>query len=191
MKESIKIKKMPEIKKSDYGRIQLNSQIARSITMNNVGIYNHRGKQLSTIDSTVATSNNNNNPTTSSKRVSNRLRVSREAIFQNSLLFQGINIITKIKPKSRSQPCCFMQDNLMMIFGGLNGQGLDDLWVCDLRDNFNWFKVKTAGKDTPTGRFGHTAVIYRREIYFFGGVVCDSIAPEEDILIYSISIFYS
>ena len=113
--------------------------------------------------------------------------MSREQYFKTSLFFQGKNLnYSKNKPKSRSQASCLIYENIMLIFGGWNSQGLDDLWLCDIGDNYSWVLVNPIGKIVPAGRFGHSAVIYKKNVYFYGGIACDGGAPLEDILIYSI-----
>ena len=118
----------------------------------------------------------------------NSLKISKEALLNNSLFFQGIKVpMSIIKPISRSQTCCSLYNNLLFVFGGLNSLGLDDLWICDIDQNFNWKNIRPQCIEKPMGRFGHTVINYRNELYFFGGINCDSSWPKEDLLIYSLS----
>ena len=103
------------------------------------------------------------------------------------MYFKGSHITySKNKPKSRSQASCLIYDNLMLIFGGLNSQGLEDLWICNLSDNYCWVQIHPKGNSIPDGRFGHSAVIYKRDVYFYGGITGEGGAPSEDMLVYSI-----
>lgn len=79
----------------------------------------------------------------------------------------------------------------LILFGGLGTDRLNDLWSCDLsiKDQYKWKKLCPGGDDLPMTRNGHTAVLYRNEMFVYGGVLEDnkSFKPKEDILIYDIT----
>jgi hypothetical protein len=98
--------------------------------------------------------------------------------------------MTKLKPKSRTCPTCCINEGQIIVFGGLNSEGLDDIWACDLNKGFIWRNLNPLGAKRPLGRYGHSVVSFQNELYFFGGLYSNSIAPEEDLLIYSLSKYF-
>lgn len=95
--------------------------------------------------------------------------------------------MAKLKPKSRTSTSCCIYDGEMIVFGGLNSEGLDDIWSCDLEKGFSWRNVLPYGIIKPLGRYGHSVVNFQNELYFFGGINSNSLVPDEDLLIYSFS----
>lgn len=95
--------------------------------------------------------------------------------------------MTKLKPKSRTYPTCSIWEGHMIVFGGLNSEGLDDIWTCNMEKGFIWRNLLPTGAKRPLGRYGHSVVSFQNELYFFGGLHSNSIAPDEDLLIYSLS----
>lgn len=80
------------------------------------------------------------------------------------------------------------KSNKFFLFGGINSTRLNDIWSCEIRDNyFQWKKLNLKG-DSPMTRNGHTAVIHRTEMFIWGGVIEDekSYRVKEDILIFDI-----
>jgi hypothetical protein len=120
--------------------------------------------------------------------------LTREVLFMNySELF--CNYITNqiTLPSSRSQatmiihvhPSTFQPK--LVLFGGVSTDRLNDLWTCDLYNNYTWSRVSPA--NTPSPRSGHTAVPYKNEMFIYGGVIEDGgrkFSLKEDILIYDI-----
>jgi hypothetical protein len=57
-------------------------------------------------------------------------------------------------------------------------------------DNFNWKKIELTEDEAPCPRYGHTSVLYKKEIFIFGGLTPkEYFKPKEDILIFNIGNF--
>ncbi len=181
IEEKNKILKMPEIRKIELGNLPLKAQIAHNLSKDNQLSMNPRSMILSYLGSL--------NPNILYPRKGRTsLKISKEVLFSNSLYFQGINLqMTKLKPKSRTCSTCCIYEGQMIVFGGLNSEGLDDIWASDLEKGFIWKNLNPSGAKRPLGRYGHSVVSFQNELYFFGGLFSNSIAPEEDLLIYSLS----
>ena len=118
--------------------------------------------------------------------------ISREQVFSSGIEFKGKNINhLKFKLKSRAQATMTLYDNKLYIFGGLNNSSLGDLWINDFTsklnykiDNFSWTIINTRVEPLP--RYGHTAVLYKKEIYIYGGSTDITFIGREDIVIYDI-----
>jgi len=76
-------------------------------------------------------------------------------------------------PSERSLHSCTLQTiegcRVVYLYGGRSksGTALDDMHVLDLEANF-WSNPKPKN-DKPAGRFGHCAVSWNEDLYFFGG----------------------
>jgi hypothetical protein len=76
----------------------------------------------------------------------------------------------------------------LFLFGGINCERLNDMWMCETKNNiFVWKLLKPIG-ETPVTRSGHTSVLYKNEIFIFGGFIRDDSLSKnkEKILIYEI-----
>ncbi|OMJ68853.1 hypothetical protein SteCoe_33574 [Stentor coeruleus] len=73
-------------------------------------------------------------------------------------------------PEGRSNHSAVIYKDHMYVFGGTNEEGekLSDFWKLDLRTN-HWEDIKGKG-DVPSGRSGHSAVIFKDVMIVFGGM---------------------
>lgn len=73
-------------------------------------------------------------------------------------------------PEGRSNHSAVIVKDHMYIFGGTSEEGekLCDLWRLDLR-TYAWEELKPTG-DVPSGRSGHSAVVYSDVMIIFGGM---------------------
>lgn len=73
-------------------------------------------------------------------------------------------------PEGRSNHSAVIYKDHMYIFGGTSDEGekLSDLWKLDLR-TYAWEELKPHG-DIPSGRSGHSAVVYSDVMIVFGGM---------------------
>ena len=73
-------------------------------------------------------------------------------------------------PEGRSNQSAVIRNDHMYIFGGTSEEGekLSDMWKLDLR-TYHWDQVIGNG-DIPTGRSGHSAVLYNDVMIIFGGM---------------------
>eukprot|EP00922_Rhytidocystis_sp_ex-Travisia-forbesii_P021443 GHVS01031400.1.p1 GENE.GHVS01031400.1~~GHVS01031400.1.p1 ORF type:complete len:874 (+),score=128.88 GHVS01031400.1:24-2624(+) len=74
-------------------------------------------------------------------------------------------------PRARTDHSCVMHNNNMLIFGGFDGQTrFGDLFSLDMED-FVWTLLSedNATDQSPTERFGHSAIMYDDSMYIFGG----------------------
>jgi hypothetical protein len=54
-------------------------------------------------------------------------------------------------------------------------------------DSFYWKKIELSEDDAPCPRYGHTAVLYKKEIFIFGGLTPkEYFKPKEDLLIFNL-----
>ena len=59
-------------------------------------------------------------------------------------------------------------------------------------DNFSWKKIELNEDESPNPRYGHTAVLYKKEVFIYGGVTPkEYFKPKEDILVYNIGNFFN
>ena len=91
----------------------------------------------------------------------------------------------KIKPKSRVKTISFVYDDMFFIFGGLNSTPLNDLWFYDFHSDNCWSEAHPGGLP-PEGRYGHSAILLRNEVYFYGGNIAENQDNKDEILIFSI-----
>lgn len=116
-------------------------------------------------------------------------QTSRETLLEK-VNIQGIFLrSTKIRPPSRIQTASVIHEGIFYIIGGLNRDRLFDIWAYDIINN-TWKNIVPVG-DTPLPRMGHSATLYRNEIFIFGGNIENNpmLPPKEDIIIYDICIF--
>lgn len=75
----------------------------------------------------------------------------------------------------------------LIIFAGLSSKRLNDVWELDItnENNLKWEKINCKG-EIPVIRSEHTSVIYRNELFIFGGIIEDEkfYRIKEDILIF-------
>ena len=73
-------------------------------------------------------------------------------------------------PEGRSNQSAVIYKDHMYIFGGTSEEGekLCDLWKLDLR-TYHWEQVDCSG-EVPSGRSGHSAVLYGDVMIVFGGM---------------------
>ncbi len=63
-------------------------------------------------------------------------QMKRDLIFSQPLEFSAnYSSDSKIKPISRSQFSCNLDENNFIIFGGISGESLSQIWICDLKSN--------------------------------------------------------
>ncbi len=66
----------------------------------------------------------------------------RDKIFSEKLEFSvNYTIDNKIKPFARSQYTGTIDDGNLYIFGGISGEILSQIWVCDLKSNYYFFRT--------------------------------------------------
>jgi len=70
------------------------------------------------------------------------------------------------KPTSRECPGIINYKGKMFIFGGYGADHMNDLWCLS---NGKWLLTKLSGHNYPEGRYGHCMVVYKENIYIFGG----------------------
>ena len=81
---------------------------------------------------------------------------------------QAIHPIAQV-PESREQfVLTYIGNGDLIIFGGLQAKINSDMWLFNFIQ-FEWKKMKLSGDDI-TPRMSHTAVMYNRNVYFFGGL---------------------
>lgn len=97
---------------------------------------------------------------------------------------------SKNKPKSRAHASITFFDGKLYLFGGVNNSALNDFWVNDLNgnlsfilDEYQWTMITS--KEEPLPRYGHSSVVFKKEIYIYGGIVTDiTYMGREDLIIY-------
>jgi len=68
-------------------------------------------------------------------------QMTRDIIFSKKLEFTvNYTVESKIKPFSRSQFSCSLDGNNLYMFGGISGEMLSELWICDLKSKIINFK---------------------------------------------------
>jgi hypothetical protein len=119
--------------------------------------------------------------------------ISRDVLFTNfNEVFVSYTKNYINTPNSRSQSTMIYHPNSrkFFLFGGLNSERYNDMWTCEYNNdtnNFLWTKLKPKG-EIPMTRNGHTAVLYRNEMFIFGGTLEDEkvYKIKEDVLIYDV-----
>jgi hypothetical protein len=72
-------------------------------------------------------------------------------------------------PKSREYSSCTFIDDKLVIFGGLNGDMMNDVNIFSLR-RWKWTKViYEINEYVPEPRYGHSAVQYENYVIVYGG----------------------
>ena len=106
----------------------------------------------------------------------------------NCLDFPG-RYVVRFGPKPSSRVMCTMTliGTNLFVYGGIKSELLKEMWVCRVSNNYEWLNVtnETAEKDLPNARYGHTAALFKNEIYFFGGRVKEDQKPKEDIVFFN------
>lgn len=102
-------------------------------------------------------------------------------------------IPTQYHPFSRDQfALTITEDDVIFIFGGVQGKKLSDLWSFELNsksDNLKWQKIIPVNDDySPIPRYGHSMVYYDNHLYIFGGCIKENYwrGREENISVYDI-----
>lgn len=95
----------------------------------------------------------------------------------------------KSKPSSRAEFTMNVFNNYIYVIAGFSTERLMEVWVCDLKNNFEWINLHPDG-ETVNPRMGHSCVIYKNYMYIFGGNLKKTVTmPKEDIAMYNISKF--
>ena len=75
----------------------------------------------------------------------------------------------KWAPKSREHATCNYVDGCLILFGGLNSKMLNEVCIFNLQEQ-KWYKVKfEINQQQPEPRYGHSGVIYKSNLYIYGG----------------------
>lgn len=121
--------------------------------------------------------------------------ISRDIILTKELIFFVKNTnYKKNRPICRSHISSVVLNNVLYIYGGLNGSRYNDMWKLELSegkliikiDSIKWSEVQILSKP-PLKRSGHTMVTLGNEIFIYGGVINDLDNPNEDIVIFDSS----
>ena len=101
-------------------------------------------------------------------------------------------IQTLYHPFSRDQfSFAITEDDIIYIFGGIQGKKLSDLWSFDLNDKNETLKWEHMKEDDnfPIPRYGQSMIYYDSHLYIFGGCTKDNYwrGREENICIYDIT----
>lgn len=83
------------------------------------------------------------------------------------------------KPETHGTPPCpreshtavlYENDNMnvMIVYGGMNGSRLGDVWYLDL-NTYTWTEMKGSHLHRPTARSLHTSVLIGHKMYVYGG----------------------
>lgn len=97
-------------------------------------------------------------------------------------------------PSPRDSHIAVTHSNSMYVFGGSSGSAMNDLHELQLPSSTSatakWRYVKTSGKDQPSHRFCHVAVVHNEAMFVFGGYdgaerLCDFI--RFDFMVYDLS----
>jgi hypothetical protein len=95
----------------------------------------------------------------------------------NSLYSLDLNLLkwTEIqtsgeRPEVRSSHSACINNDFLFIFGGISDESekLNDFWNFDLKLKF-WTRIHGKGEE-PTGRSGHSCVVYKDLLIIFGGM---------------------
>jgi hypothetical protein len=121
-------------------------------------------------------------------------KISREQLLEKVDLYANYeSFSTKNKPNARNQFSVTLIENTLYLFGGINSERLSDMWICNLKD-FKWRCISLDEDDAPVPRAGHSAILYKKDIYIYGGnTPREYFKPREEILIFNTSMnkFYS
>lgn len=119
--------------------------------------------------------------------------ISREHLLLNVNL-NCFNLDVKYKPNSRSLFSLNLIRDKLVIFGGINSCRLNDIWICDIENKFKWEKINIDEKNSPVPRNGHTSIVYKNEIYIYGGSTpVNYFHTPEELVIFNLSMgtFYT
>ena len=118
--------------------------------------------------------------------------MTREQMLNEIRLSMGV-ITTQYHPFSRDQfSFSITEDEIIYIFGGMQGRKLNDLWCFNLNsktDNPKWTKLNIKEDDSPIPRYGHSMVYYDNHLYIFGGCVKENYfrGREDSISVFDIN----
>ena len=73
----------------------------------------------------------------------------------------------KVFPEGREQFSLSYDTINMIIFGGISTKSFNDLWFLDAK-GVEWKKINYE-VSSPNPRFGHTATLFQKRLYLFGG----------------------
>jgi len=117
--------------------------------------------------------------------------MSRENILNNLEFYGHYIICTDEKPSARSLCTFTLVGHKIFMYGGINGDILNEIWSCNISEKYQWTNItKTFKKEQlPNPRFGHSAAYYhqKNEIYFYGGRIKETDKPKEDIVVFNIA----
>jgi Galactose oxidase, central domain len=93
------------------------------------------------------------------------------------------------RPEIRSSHSAVIYKNDLYVFGGISDEGekLKDLWKLNLKD-YTWEEIIGDG-DIPTGRSGHSSIVYKDVMVIFGGMK-DITKETNDMYSYNFSLNY-
>lgn len=112
-------------------------------------------------------------------------KVSRKYLLENTVLNNHTKEL-KYKPKARAQFSLNILDDKIYLFGGLNSDKLCDFWICNIKDNYTWQPIYFNEDSEPAPRYGHTSVIYKKELYIYGGAMPNKyFKPSEELVIFN------
>jgi hypothetical protein len=112
-------------------------------------------------------------------------KVSRKYLLENIILNNHIKEL-KYKPKARAQFTLNITDDKIYLFGGLNSDKLCDFWICNIKDNYTWQPIYFNEDSEPAPRYGHTSVLYKKELYIYGGAMPNkNLKPSEELIIFN------
>jgi len=95
---------------------------------------------------------------------------SNDVFVNNLTTLKWKKATTSEGPVPRSNHSAVVYKDALYVFGGADEEGekLNDFWKLDLR-TYQWEQIQARGS-APTGRSGHSAVIYKDLMVVFGGM---------------------
>lgn len=177
LKDKIKLSKMPEFRVTSN---VLSTRIKEKMMENeqnavNDGYTDHEDSENMIVENTYKL-----------KKGKSYKILSRDDMLQNQD-YHGFNgPFTKFRPSARSQSTLTAdKDGNLILIGGVNTDRLLDFWKCD-SNTFSWKSLKVYG-EFPLPRMGHSAVLYKNNIYIFGGnIEQDAKMPKEDLTVFHV-----
>ena len=140
--------------------------------------------------------------------------ISREQILRQDIDFISVVIgDPKNRPSARSLFSLTIDGDYIYMFGGISGKSIYQIWVCDIKsinrfflfiffvnffcllmlliffylENYSWKLINIPEDESPNARYGHSACLYKNEIFIYGGCLSNQLEkPKEEIVIYNI-----
>jgi hypothetical protein len=105
----------------------------------------------------------------------------------SDIVLQGISIpVICHRPVSRMGCTLTAYDDVLFLIAGLASERLFDIWMLkEDKDRHVWEKIHFKG-EAPLIRLAHTTVVYKNELFIYGGNVSNLLIPKEDINVYNI-----